>query len=148
MPAVTISPISIRRARPCSLSRAVNSSTAATVDADRHPRRLGQRDRPEEISQDVADRHHQPDIRAAFGVDLVDVPPVVAGQPGAEHEEADAERQQMLGIEPVEQPTRQRQQRKGAHPAGPRLPRLGMELLEGEAEEKPEAQQQQEAGDR
>ena len=98
-------------------------------------------------------------------VDLLDVPPVIAGQPGAQDQEADAERQQVSGVaalrdarrdarqqvsgvEPIEEPAAQRQQRKSAHPARPHLSGLGMELLEGEAEEKSQTEQQEETRDR
>src|SRR3984957_17457765 len=51
----------------------------------------------------------------------------------------------MRGIKPVEQRAGEGQERKAAHAARPDLPALGVELLEGQPEKEPEAEQQQKA---
>jgi hypothetical protein len=64
------------------------------------------------------------------------VAPVIAGEPGPEHEQPGGQRQQTCGVELVEQGPRQGQQRKAAYPAWPHLTALRVELFEGKAKEK------------
>jgi hypothetical protein len=72
-------------------------------NADRHPWRLSQRDRPEQIRQDVTNRHYQPDIRAAFWISFLHVAQVVSGQPRPEHQQTCGQRQQVRRVEPVQE---------------------------------------------
>ena len=62
--------------------------------------------------------------------------PVIAGEPGPEHEQPGGQRQQTCGVELVEEGPRQGQQRKAAYPAWPHLTALRVELFEGKAKEK------------
>src|SRR5580700_9305270 len=81
----------------------------ANRSADSHPGWLSEGNWSQQIRQDIADRYHQPDIGAPVRIDLLDMAPVVAGEPSAEHEQPGAQRQQMLAIESIKQPARERQ---------------------------------------
>ena len=111
----------------------------------RNPRRFRERHRPQQEGEHIADRHHEADVGKPLGVGLVQAAPVIAGEPGAQCQQPGAQRHQMPRIEPIQQGSRQRQQRKGPYPAGALLIEAGVEFLIGEAEEEPEAQQQQQA---
>lgn len=59
--------------------------------------------------------------------------PVMAGQPRAEHQEAGGQGKQPYRVEPIKQPSRQRQERKA--PPATRPGFLGVEFFKGQTEE-------------
>ena len=144
-PALTISVSSTRRANPCSSSRAVSSSTAATVAPTATHGGSASTAGPSEIGQHVADRHHQADVGKPIGVGVVQVAPVVAGEPRAQRQQPGAERQQMCRIKVVQQRTVKASSGKVRMPPGRFWIGSCVKLFEGEAKEEPEAKEQQQA---
>lgn len=113
--------------------------------ADRDPVRQSERHRAEEIGVDVEQGNDQSDIRLAGLVGLTDMPAVEDRQPGAEHQKAGGERDEMHRIEQVEHAAGERQHRKRADAA--RAPGVGAgeEILEGEAEKQAQRHKQRDA---
>ena len=110
--------------------------------ADRDPVRQRERHRAEEIGVDVEQGNDQPDIRLAGLVGLTDMLAIEDREPGAEHQKAGGERDEMHRIEQVEHAAGERQHRKGADAA--RAPGVGAgeEILEGQAEKQAQRHKQ------
>ena len=134
-----------RRASACSFSRPVSSRTTATVVPTAIQCGKASVDRAEEIGVDIEQGNDQPDIRLAGLVGLTDMLAIEDRQPGAEHQKAGGEWDEMHRIEQVEHAAGKRQHRKRADAA--RAPGVGAgeEILEGEAEKQAQRHKQRDA---
>ena len=103
--------------------------------------------RPEQVGQDITNRHHQADVRKPVRVGLAKVLPIITGQPGTQGQQSGAKWQKVRGVQPVKQGTGQGEQRKTSNAARPFLVRARVEFLEGEAQEEAEGDQQQQSQD-
>src|ERR1700722_9797341 len=110
--------------------------------ADGDPGWLGEGHRTQQGGQDVTNWHHQGDGWKPLSVGLPEVLPIIAGQPGAQCQQPDAQWDEMGGIQSVQQSACQGEQREGANAARSLLVGAGVELLEGQAQEETECNQQ------
>jgi hypothetical protein len=108
--------------------------------------RQSERGGPKQIGDDIEQRNDDAGIGLIrLLLMLLGVETVIDQQPRAEHEEPRGERDETRAVEQIERAAGEREQRKGADAARPPLVGMGEEVLEGEAEEEAQTEQERNA---